>query len=264
MLPNVAVLAVVVSPSLVTFAVAVLNVVNFASFWKALVLIVVNPLGKVTVSNLVMFWKTELLISVNPVTLLKSTAVAAVPAKALASILVIPLGNVIVLLSPVTVLPVLPPPLLVSAVPNFTVANFALLANASLGIPVKLAGKVTVVKFGMSLKVPRLLSLIVGQLPGWSLSCFPVIPVPLKSILSNPLPWKAPRKSLFPALILLTLLGITIDVNFTVPAKLAAEIAVKVFGKVTLLKFAAFWKALLPKPVVIPVKLKSILSSPVP
>ena len=100
-----------------------------------------------------MFWKTESLIVVKPVTALKSTAIAAVPAKALASIVVIPFGNVILFSAPVTALAL--GLLLASAVPNFTVANFALLANASLGILFKPAGKVTVVSSGMLLKVPH-------------------------------------------------------------------------------------------------------------
>ena len=187
---------------------------------------------------------------------------AAVPAKAFWPIEVIPVGNVIALSLPVTALAL---GVFASAVPNFTVANFALLANASLGILVKLAGKVTVAKFGMLLKEPHLsLPLLLGQLVLLSVPPPVTIFVLLKSILSNPLPWKAPRKSLFPALILLTVLGISIFFKLVVFAKLAAEIAVKVFGKVTLLKLTAFWKALLPKPVVIPVKLKSILSSPAP
>ena len=221
-------------------------------------------LGNLTSVRLAIPLKTESLIVVKlaAVIVLKSTVLAAVPAKALASILVIPLGNVIAFSLPSLALGAL-----ASAVPNFTVANFVLPANASLGIPVKLAGKVTVVKFGMLLKVPHWASFLLGQL--LLLSVFPPVTifVLLKSILVNPLPSKAPGKSPFPALILLTVLGISIDINFTVPAKLAAEIVVKPFGSLTSFKLTAFWKALLPKALVSPlifVSLKSMLSNPVP
>ena len=98
------------------------------------------------------------------------------PWKAFWPIVAILLGNVIALASPVTALPdgPLPPPLLVLASPKFTVTNFALLRNASLGILVKPAGKVTVSKFGMLLKLPRFSLPELGQLPSWSAVVTPV------------------------------------------------------------------------------------------
>ena len=110
------------------------------------------------------------------------------------------------------------------------------------------AGKVTVVKFGMLLKVPwvELVPPGLGQLPVVLLLEAPVTCVFDKSTLSNPLPSNAPRTVLFPALILLTLLGILIDFKAVVPAKLAAAMVCKVLsvGKVTVAKAVAPWNKL--------------------
>ena len=85
----------------------------------------------------------------------------------------------------------------------------------------------TVVSSGMLLKVPHW-ALLLGQL-------VPVFPpetifVPLKSILVNPLPWKAPLKLLFPALIVVTVLGIAIVVKLVQPWKAFWLIVVNPLG----------------------------------
>ena len=170
---------------------------------------------------------------------------AVVPVKAFWPIEVNSVGNVIVFSAPSLALGLL----FASVVLKFTVFNCALLANAFIGILVRPAGKMTVSKFGMLLKVPQLSStlLLLGQAPGVLAVITPVIPVPLKSILVNPLPWKAPLVSLFESLISVTLLGIAIDVKLVAPAKVAAGTFFNPLGKVTLLKLAAPWKTPLPR-----------------